>query len=71
MVTFYMVYGKMRCTSCALYYCSDRHSHHSLYLCNLYHLHFCQEHVISYFFSIQSQEDLSEDIHLVVVDLHV
>lgn len=38
MLTFYMVYGQMHRTSCALYYCNDRHSHHSLCLCNLYHL---------------------------------
>lgn len=63
---FYMVYGKKkRCTSCALYYCNDRHSHQSLCLCNLYHLQFC------HLFFPYSQEDLSEDIHLVVVDLHV
>lgn len=49
MVTFYMVYGQMHWPSCALYYCNDRHSHHSLYLCNLYHLQFCQEHVFSFF----------------------
>lgn len=39
----YMVYGKMACNSCALYYCNDIHSHHGLYLCNLYPKHFCQD----------------------------
>lgn len=72
MLTFYMVYGQMHRTSCALYYCNDRHSHHSLCLCNLYHLQVLPS--TRHLFpppSVQRQEVLSEDIHLVVVDLLV
>lgn len=56
----YVVYGKADCSSYALYYCNDTHSYHSL--CRF---------VRTSSVSKQSREDVSEEIHLVVVDLHV
>lgn len=54
---FYVVYGQMLCTSCALYYSNDKHFRHSLYVCNLYHLQFCQEHVIYFFLPCKESEE--------------
>jgi len=59
---------KIHRNPCALHYCNDKHSYYCLYLCHLYTKQFCQHNTLV---SIQRQDDLREDIHLVVVDLHV